>query len=214
MKFEILNRFLKEKKSRKEGWIVPGREKLSLVIGFGSIQAMNTYVATFLSTYLLMTGISPAIAAAALLVLKVWDSVNDVLFGYFLFDAGCTVSGAMGLLPLSVTNNYDERNFLLAWTGLGQGFGSLPEPFCGEYFIRGYGLFVSYYIFGDANLSVVLSAFAVIPTVILVPFLPAIYKRHDKIKVARFCCIVFAVYEGAPVYEFINGFPLCNVPLL
>lgn len=316
------------KKSRKEGWIVPGKEKLALVLGSGSTQAMNTYVATFLSTYLLMVGISPAIAAVVLVILKGWDAINDVLFGYFvdkyrfkpgknaftkwlfggrympwfrllflmiplgtiiifsistdlplwgrvaqymfgyfLFDAGCTITGATGLLPLSVTNNYDERNFILAWTGLGQGFGSLPVVFLGNMFIAGslgymgaafifsilglvlamfpaflvkernagnadpeeqkkytvrdmlktlkempeliallagvffwgifytggYGLFVSYYIFGDATLSVVLSLFAVIPNLILVPFLPVIYKHFDKMAVARVCCILFVI---------------------
>lgn len=316
------------RKKRKEGWIVPGGEKLALILGSGSTQAMNTYVATFLSTYLLMVGISPAIAAVVLVILKGWDSINDVLFGYFvdkyrfklgkntftkwlfggrympwfrllflmiplgtiitfsintdlpmgvrvaqymfgyfLFDAGCTVTGATGLLPLSVTNNYDERNFILAWTGLGQGFGSLPVVFLGNMFIAGslgytgaafifsilglvlamfpaffvkernagnvnleeqekytiremlktlkkmpelmalltgvffwgifytggYGLFVSYYIFGDANLSVILSLFAVIPNLVLIPFLPAIYKHFDKMAVARVSCVLFAV---------------------
>lgn len=318
------------KRRKKEGWMIPGREKLAMVMGSGSVQALNTYVATFLSTYLLMTGISPVVAAGALLVLKLWDSVNDVVFGYFvdkirfkpgknaftkwlfggrylpwfrmlfllvpfgtiiifsistelpmglrvaqfmigyfLFDAGCTITGALGLLPLSTTDNYDERNFLLAWTGLGQGFGSLPVVFLGNMFIAGslgyqgaalifsllglflamfpalfvkernaqstradetqqekytirdmlktlkempelmwllagtflwgifytggYGLFVSYYIFGDANLSVILSAFAVLPTIVLVPFLPAIYKRVDKARIARLCCTVFVI---------------------
>lgn len=315
-------------KKRKEGWIVPAGEKLAMFIGSGSIQALNTYVAAFLATYLLMVGIDPLISAAALLFLKAWDSINDVLFGYaldkvrfkpgknaftrwlfsgrympwfrmifllipvgtiiifsistdlplwlrvtqyiigyILFDAGCTVAGATGLLPLSMTNNYEERNFILAWNGLGQGFGSLPVVFLGNMFIAGslgytgaafifsllglalailpaffvkernpgvanpeaqekytlrdmfaamkqlpemlamllgtflwgifytggYGLFVAYYIFGDANLSVVLSVFAILPTILLVPFQPLIYKHVNKMTVARFCCIVFVV---------------------
>lgn len=316
------------KRKRKEGWIVPGGEKVAMMLGYGSIQAMNTYVATFLATYLLMIGIDPLISAGAMLVLKVWDSVNDVLFGfvldkyrfrpgknvftrwlfggrympwfriifplipvgtiiifsintalplwmrvaqyfigYVLFDAGCTIGGAMGLLPLTVTNNYDERNFILAWNGLGQGFGSLPVVFLGNMFIAGslgytgaafifsllgvvlavfpaffvkernpgvvnpevqerytiremfralkkmpellfmmlgnflwgifytggYGLFVAYYIFGDAGLSVIMSVFAIVPTVILVPFLPMIFKRVDKLAAAKVCCLVFVI---------------------
>ena len=47
------------------------------------------------------------------------------IIGYFIFDLGMTGTGAYGLLPLSITNNYDERNFIISWLGLGQGFGAL-----------------------------------------------------------------------------------------
>ena len=316
------------KRKRKEGWVVPGGQKLAMVLGMGAGQAMNTFVQSFLSVYILMVGISPAVAAGVLLVLKAWDAVNDMLFGflvdkyrfkpgknwftrwlfsgrympwfrvmfmfipigtvilftintdmpmwfrvaqyclgYFLFDFGMTCTGAYGLLPLSVTDNFDERNFILSWNGLGQGFGSLPVVFLGtvmvagsvgyggaavvfsilgiilalipaitvkernvmqvteeqqkKYTIRemlkvlakmpeliflllgtllwgifytsGYGLFVSYYIFDDANLSIILSLFGIVPTIIMVPFLPMIFKRVDKIVVARVACITFAV---------------------
>lgn len=316
------------KRKRKEGWIVPGGEKLAMIFGAGSTQAMNTFVQTFLSVYILMVGISPAVAAVVLLVLKAWDAINDMLFGflvdkyrfkpgkniftrwlfsgrympwfrvmfmiipigtvilftistnmpmplrvaqyclgYFLFDFGMTCTGAYNLLPLSVTNNFDERNFILSWNGLGQGFGSLPVVFLGTvmiagstgyagaavvfsilgiilalipaifvkernvmdfskeqqekytvkemlkvlkkmpelvflllgtllwgiFYTGGYGLFVSYYIFDDANLSVILTLFGVVPTIIMVPFLPIIFKRVDKIVVARIACGAFAV---------------------
>lgn len=46
----------------------------------------------------------------------------------------------------------------------------------GIFYTGGYGLFVSYYIFGDANLSVILSAFAVLPTIVLVPFASYLQK--------------------------------------
>ena len=316
------------KKKRKEGWLVPGGEKLAMIFGAGSTQAMNTFVQTFLSVYILMVGISPTVAAAVLLVLKAWDAVNDMRFGflvdkyrfkpgknfftrwlfsgrympwfrvmfmiipigtvilftistdlpmwlrvaqyclgYFLFDFGMTCTGAYNLLPLSVTNNFDERNFILSWNGLGQGFGSLPVVFLGTvmiagstgyagaavvfsilgiilalipaifvkernvmevtpeqqerytvkemlkvlkkmpelvllllgtllwgiFYTGGYGLFVSYYIFDDANLSIILTLVGVVPTIVMVPILPIIFKRVDKIMVARIACITFAV---------------------
>ncbi len=299
-----------------------------MFFGSGSYQTMNTFVQSFLSVYILMVGISPTVAAVVLLVLKAWDAINDVLFGYlvdkyrfkegknwftkwlfsgrympwfrllfmampigtvllfsistglpmwlrvtqyclgyFLFDFGMTATGGFGLLPLSVTNNFEERNFILSWTGLGQGIGSMPVLMLGTAFIAsgggyagaavifslmglvlalipaifvkernagiinpdaqekytikemlrtirqlpelilflvgvflwgifytsGYGLFVSYYIFDDPMLSIVLTLFSVIPTIILVPFLPAIFKRVDKIVVARITCGAFAV---------------------
>jgi len=42
-------------------------------------------VTVFLATYLTMQGISPVMAAPVLLIVKVWDAVNDVIFGG-LFD--------------------------------------------------------------------------------------------------------------------------------
>jgi len=315
------------KKPRKEGWIIPGREKLAMVFGMGSFASMNTFVTTFLALYLLMVGISPIIAATVLLIIRAFDAINDVFFGYIvdkyrfkegrnrftkwlfsgrympwfrifffiipigtivmftlntdwptwaritqyvigyvLFDIGMTVTGAYLLLPISTTDNYDERTFVLAWNGLGQGFGSLPVIFLGTMFIAGgfgyvgsaivfsilgfilaiiptlvvkernvvaydeakmkeynikemfqalrglpelfifllgvllwglfytggYGLFVAYYIFENANIAILMTLFGVLPSIILVPLLPVIFKRVDKIVVARIACIVFA----------------------
>ena len=52
---------------------------------------------------------------------------------------------------------------------------------------------MAYYIFDDANLSIILTLMGVIPTIVMVPFLPMIFKRVDKIVVARFACALFAV---------------------
>ncbi len=316
------------KRKRKEGWVVPGGQKVAMAVGMGSTSAMNGFVQGFLSVYILMVGIGPGVAAGVLLIMKAWDAVNDMLFGYlvdkyrfkpgknwftrwlfsgrympwfrvmfliipigtiilftintdapmwfriaqycvgyFLFDFGMTCAGAYSLLPLSVTDNFDERNFILSWNGLGQGFGALPVSFFGTamvagsigyggaavifsilaiilalipaitvkernvmeqtqeqrerytvkemlkvlgkmpelilflvgtllwgiFYTTGYQLFTSYYIFGDANLSIILMLFGVVPTIIMVPFLPMIFKRVDKIVVARLACIVFVV---------------------
>ncbi len=316
------------KKPRKEGWIIPGREKLAQVIGSGSNAALDQFVGNFLSIYILMVGISPAVAAVVLLVLKAWDAINDMIvgylvdkyrftpgknwftrwffsgrympwfrilfmliplgtiilfnistelpmwlritqycLGYFLFDFGMNSRSAYTLLPMSTTNNFEERNFLLAWTGLGNGIGSLPVLFLGTtmvagsvgyggasvvfavlgvilalvpalfvkerndvefgqsaqekitikdmvqtigkipelllfllgvllwgiFYTSGYGLFVSYYIFENASLSIIMTLFSVLPPLVLVPFLPMIFKRVDKIVVARVTCSVFAV---------------------
>ena len=196
-----------------------------------------------------------------------WFRIAQYCVGYFLFDFGMTCAGAYSLLPLSVTDNFDERNFILSWNGLGQGFGALPVVFLGTvmiagstgyagaavvfsilgiilalipaifvkernvmnvtpeqqekytvkemlkvlgkmpelvmllvgtllwgiFYTGGYGLFVAYYIFDDANLSIILTLMGVIPTIVMVPFLPMIFKRVDKIVVARFACALFAV---------------------
>jgi Na+/melibiose symporter-like transporter len=336
-----------KKKGLKEGWIVPAGEKLALVFGAGSVQAMNTFVGTFLAIYLLMVGIDARIAAVVLLFIKAWDAINDVLFGflvdkyrfkegktsftrwlfggrympwfrllfliipvgtvimftintslplwlrvtqyvlgYVMFDAGCTVSGAYGLLPLSMTNNYDERNFVLSWAGLGQGICSLPVVFLGTAFIAGsfgyagsavvfsilglvlaiipaltvkernvtaydeakmndysvkdmlmtfktmpeliflmlgslfwglfyttgYGLFVSYYIFHNANISIITTLVSAVPSIIIIPFLPPLFKKIDKIVVARIACIIFAVV-GVMIYALGASFFQNNLPV-
>ena len=72
------------KKTRKEGWIVPAKEKIALFCGAGSYQATNTFVTTFMSVYLLMVGVSPTVAAGALLFLKAWDAMTDVVVGYLI----------------------------------------------------------------------------------------------------------------------------------
>lgn len=316
------------KKVGKEGWMIPGREKLAMIVGSGAVPAMQSFVQGFLSIYILMVGISPAVAATVLLILKIWDAVNDMIFGflvdkyrfkigknkftkwlfsgrympwfrllfavipvgtvilftistelplwlritqycvgYFLFDLGTTATGAYGLLPLSTTNNYDERSFLISWTVLGNGLGSLPVVFLGTIMIAGstgyagaavvfsilglvlallpavlvkernvveinpeqqkkytlkemlrtlkvmpelvwlmvgtliwglfytssYGLFVSYYIFENASLSILLTLFGVLPTLVMVPIVPILCRYIDKIMIARIACGVFAV---------------------
>lgn len=197
----------------------------------------------------------------------IWARVVQYVLGYVLFDVGLTLTSSYNLLPISMTSNYDERTFTIAWAGLGQGIGSLPVVFLGTVFIAGslgytgaalifcilgillsllpvflvkernvtaykqeemenysikemfkalrsvpellvllvgvllwglfyttgYGLFVSYYIFNDANISIITSLISIVPSVLLVPLLPVIFKRIDKIVVARIACIVFAV---------------------
>lgn len=315
-------------KKGKEGWVIPKGEKMAMVVGAGAVPAMSSFVQSFLSIYILMIGIDPSVAAAVLLVLKVWDAVDDMIFGflvdkyrfkpgknkftrwlfsgrympwfrllfavipvgtvilftistelplwlriaqyclgYFLFDFGMTATGAYNLLPISTTNNYDERSFLISWTILGQGLGSLPVAFLGTimiagtigyagaaiifsvlgltlafipaffvkernvievnteqqkkysikemmrtlkkmpelvwlmvgtlfwglFYTSGYGLFVCYYIYENAKLSIILTLFGVLPTMILVPIVPIICRWIDKIMIARISCGVFAV---------------------
>ncbi len=50
----------------------------------------------FLSTYLAMQGINLAKVAAVLFIVKVWDAINDPLFGY-IFDRVKFKSGLKGL---------------------------------------------------------------------------------------------------------------------
>ena len=336
------------KKKGNEGWVIPWGEKIAMFFGAGSYQAGNTFVSSFMSIYLLMVGINPAIAATAMLFLKAWDAFNDVLFGYLmdkihfkpkknaftrwlfsgkympwfrilfllipigtiiiftistklplwirvaqyifgylLYDMGMTVGAAFTLVPISATNNFDERNFVLSWNGLGQGIGSLPVVFLGTVMIAGktgylgaavifsilgillalipavfvkernvsavnpeeqknytikemfttlkhlpelfflllgifcwgifyttsYGMFVAYYIFNDAGLSIILTLVGVLPSILLLPFLPSLFKHLDKIVVARAACTLFAV-TGVIICLLGPDFFRANIPIL
>jgi len=323
-------------KPGRESWIVPKLEKLSYFIGAGSHFTVHSFMSSFLAAYLLMIGVTPAISAVVLLVLKAWDAVNDVLFGYIidkvrfkpgrsrllgwlfsgrylpwyriaaiilpfssiitftvntdapvwlrvlqftigylLYDTAFTLSSApYGCMLTSLTSNIDERTFLQSYSVLGQGIGSLPVMFIGTVLIAGsfgysgaailfaifgfliaipamtlikeriistpapaseqqqyplkemisflkkskeflffqlgqliwgmfyttaFGLFVAYYIFGDANLSLILLAASVIPTIAILPFFPVIFKRVNKITAIRIACVVYFVC-GLSIY--------------
>jgi Na+/melibiose symporter-like transporter len=213
--------------------------------------------------------------------------IFQYVLGYVLFDAGCTVTGAYSLLPMSMTGNYNERNFILSWSILGQGFGALPVALLGTMFIAGsmgytgsavifsaigillalipalfvkernvtaydeqkmkrynmkemlkvlasmpeaiflaignllwglfyvqsYLMFEAFYIFKNPMLAVIGTLFGVIPTLVVTPFLPAVFKRLDKIIVARFACIVFVIC-GTIVCLLGPGFFINNIYLL
>lgn len=313
----------------KQKWMLPKLEKLSYFVGAGSNFTVHTFVSTFLATYLLMIGVSTTVSATVLLILKSWDAINDVLFGYFidkirfsakkggalgwllsgrylpwfriaalvmpianivmftvntsaqlwlrvaqymlgylLYDTAFTLASApYGCMLTSLTNIPDERTFIQSYSVLGQGLGSLPVMFVGTALIAGsfgysgsavlfgifgllialpamflikernitaaataaeeqhslkemftflkkskeflffelgqviwgmfytnaLGLFVAYYIFKNANLSLLFLALSVIPTIAILPFFPIIFKRINKITAIRFACGLYFV---------------------
>lgn len=319
----------KREKNNREGWVMSRGERMAYIFGTGATQSYNTFVSMFLATYLLMIGVDPKISAAVVLFVKVWDAVNDAIFGfmvdkirfregktkftrwlfsgrympwfraffwilpvgmimmfsagagssvgmrvaqyavgYFIFDTGLTIASAYNLVPLSLTNNLEERNFIIAWGGLGQCVGLLPPMILGTLFVAtsfgytgsaivfsalgiliaflpatklkeknfvniepekqkkytikdalstfkiapealmlcvgaflcivlatdaGYSMFVCYYLFDNALLSVVLGVIGLIPTFAVVPFLPAIFKKVDKGTMLMISCGTTAV---------------------
>ena len=61
------------------------KERLSYWTYFVGQNIYYNITAAFISTYLAMQGISLARVAIVLLIVKVWDAVNDPIFG-FIFD--------------------------------------------------------------------------------------------------------------------------------
>ena len=72
-------------KQNKPGYMTTPRERQSYWNYFLGQNVYYAITASFISTYLAMQGVSLTKVAVVLLVVKVWDAINDPLFG-FLFD--------------------------------------------------------------------------------------------------------------------------------
>ncbi|MBQ8209605.1 MAG: MFS transporter [Clostridia bacterium] len=66
-------------------WQTSLKERNSYLVYFSGQNVFYFLVANFLTTYLMMTGIDMVKASAVVMAVKVWDAVNDALFGA-LFD--------------------------------------------------------------------------------------------------------------------------------
>ena len=151
-------------------YMTTNKEKLSYWTYFIGQNMFYFIVVSYLTTYMLFLGINPAHAATVMLVVKIWDAVNDPLFG-LIFDKVKFKSGkkclpwvrvSTGLIPiatvllyiipasasesvklwwfalayllydtfytmcdvpvysmvLTMTDNLQERNFLMSWRKL------------------------------------------------------------------------------------------------
>ncbi len=70
----------------REGWSTEPAERLSYYSYFAGQNMIYTLFNVCLTTYLLFLGINPAKSAAVMLAVKIWDAVNDTLFG-MIFDS-------------------------------------------------------------------------------------------------------------------------------
>ncbi len=69
-----------------EGWSTQPGERLSYYSYFAGQNMIYTLFNVCLTTYLLFLGIDPIKSATVMLIVKVWDAVNDTLFGV-IFDS-------------------------------------------------------------------------------------------------------------------------------
>ena len=70
----------------KDGWTTEPVERMSYYSYFAGQNMIYTLFIVFLTTYLLFLGIDPIKSATVMLIVKVWDAVNDTLFGV-IFDS-------------------------------------------------------------------------------------------------------------------------------
>ena len=118
-------------KKQPSGYMTTFKERLSYWTYFVGQNVYYNITAAFISTYLAMQGISLAKVAVVLLIVKVWDAVNDPIFG-FIFDKIKFKSGqkslpwlriATALIPVvtiilfAIPSGFSENGKLL-WFGL------------------------------------------------------------------------------------------------
>ena len=79
---EIMEKEKKEKKQQHPDWQTTAKERFSYYLGLISPYTMSGMMGTFLTTYLLLSGIKPEVSAVLLLVMKIIDGFDDLLFGW------------------------------------------------------------------------------------------------------------------------------------
>ena len=70
---------------KKPGHMTSMKEKLCYWTYFVGQNVYYNLTAVFISTYLVMQGINPMWSGTVLLIVKIWDAINDPIFGY-IFD--------------------------------------------------------------------------------------------------------------------------------
>ena len=75
----------KEKKPQNPLWQTNPAERKSYYMYFFGQNMIYAMIASYLTTFLLLIGVDPVKSAAVMLVVKVWDAVNDAIFGV-IFD--------------------------------------------------------------------------------------------------------------------------------
>ena len=68
-----------------KNWHTTGKERKSYYLYFLGQNIIYSMVVTFLTTYLLFQGVDPVKSATVMLIVKIWDAVNDAIFGC-IFD--------------------------------------------------------------------------------------------------------------------------------
>lgn len=92
-KQEEVMKLIEKIQKTPQGWDTKPKERMSYYLYFCGQNAIYNLVSSFLSTYLMFsfaseaeTGVDPlALTAGIMLVVKVWDAVNDAIFGV-IFD--------------------------------------------------------------------------------------------------------------------------------
>ena len=314
-------KLIEKLKSTPKGWETSPLERKSYYLYFAGQNAIYFLLANYLTTYLVFLGIDPLKSGAVMIAVKVWDAINDAIFGAIFdsvrFKSGkkylpwlkistilipittvllfCIPSGSSDTVKLlwfaiayilwdsaytlcdvpiygsitAMTRNLEERSSMLSyksiWAGVGIAFITVagtvlvsehvgasysvvaiataifaiftmipvlrtlnerhvPEAdesftlgkmfsylFKNKYLLIYYfgyffysaanisgslKLLVSYYLFNDTLLSLVVDACGMIPSLIFSLLVPTMLKKIDKMKLYRICCVLMVVLSA------------------
>lgn len=95
-------KLIEKLKNTPVGWETSPLERKSYYLYFAGQNAIYFLLANYLTTYLMFLGINPAKSAAVMLVVKIWDAVNDAIFGV-IFDSVKFKSGKKYLPWLKIS---------------------------------------------------------------------------------------------------------------
>lgn len=84
------------------GWETDSKERKSYYIYFAGQNMIYSLVSTFLVTYLMFQGVNLAKAGTIMLIVKIWDAINDAIFGV-VFDSVKFKSGKKYLPWLKIS---------------------------------------------------------------------------------------------------------------
>ncbi len=95
-------KLIEKLKTTPVGWETSPLERKSYYLYFAGQNAIYFLLANYLTTYLMFLGINPAKSAAVMLIVKIWDAVNDAIFGV-IFDSVKFKSGKKYLPWLKIS---------------------------------------------------------------------------------------------------------------
>lgn len=128
---ETLMKLLEKLKTTPQGWSTNPKERMSYYLYFCGQNVIYNLVAMYLTTYTMFKFQNYAKVAAVVLVVKVWDAVNDAIFGY-IFDKVKFKSGKKYVPWLKISSvfipittvllfaipNSSSETFGLAWLAI------------------------------------------------------------------------------------------------
>lgn len=98
----MLKEAIQAKRNSHPEWMTTAKERRNYYIYFCGQNMIYTLVTSFLSAYLLLSGVDTAKTAGVMLAVKIWDAVNDAIFGC-IFDSVHFKSGKRFLPWLKIS---------------------------------------------------------------------------------------------------------------
>ena len=188
--------------------MVTGKEKASYGLYFLGQNIFYMLIFMYMNTYFTDVGISVAAVAVIALIVKVWDAVNDPLFGGLMDKIQFKKGKFLPWLRISLVGIRDMVNYLVhnkylllyyvAFLIIGPAnVGSV------------WGLYIARYCVGNEAIQSITGILGMLPSILLGMFVPLICRKVDKFKVYYLATAASAVliavtwimgYQNLPVY--------------